>query len=40
LTLTPEGERRLRSVHDQLRPEREALTRILREVEGQRPAAS
>ena len=40
LTLTPEGERRLRLVHDQLRPEREALTRILREVDGQRPAAS
>jgi DNA-binding MarR family transcriptional regulator len=40
LTLTPEGERRLQLVHDQLRPEREALTRILREVEGQRPAAS
>jgi DNA-binding MarR family transcriptional regulator len=40
LTLTPEGERRLQLVHDQLRPEREALTRILREVEGQRPTAS
>jgi DNA-binding MarR family transcriptional regulator len=40
LTLTAEGDRRLRLVHDQLRPEREALTRILREVEGQRPAAS
>lgn len=40
LTLTPEGERRLQLVHDQLRPEREALTRILREVDGQRPAAS
>ena len=40
LTLTAEGDRRLRLVHDQLRPEREALTRILREVERQRPAAS
>jgi len=40
LTLTSEGERRLQLVHDQLRPEREALTRILREVDGQRPAAS
>ncbi|HLM92609.1 MAG TPA: MarR family transcriptional regulator [Gaiellaceae bacterium] len=40
LTLTPEGERRLQLVHDQLRPEREALTRILREVDGHRPAAS
>jgi DNA-binding MarR family transcriptional regulator len=40
LTLTAEGDRRLRLVLDQLRPEREALTRILREVEGQRPAAS
>ncbi len=40
LTLTPEGKRRLQLVHDQLRPEREALTRILREVDGQRPAAS
>jgi len=40
LTLTPEGGRRLQLVHDQLRPEREALTRILREVDGQRPAAS
>ena len=38
LTLTPEGQRRLRSVHDQLRPEREALTRILREVDGHGPA--
>ena len=38
LTLTPEGQRRLRSVHDQLRPEREALTRILHEVDGQGPA--
>jgi len=34
LTLTPEAERRLRSVHDQLRPERQALARILREVDG------
>jgi len=40
LTLTSEGERRLQLVHDQLRPEREALTRILREVDGHRPAAS
>ena len=40
LTLTPEGERRQQLVHDQLRPEREALTRILREVDGQRPAAT
>ena len=38
LTLTPEGERRLRSVHDQLRPEREALALILRELDGQGPA--
>lgn len=38
LTLTPEGERRLRSVHEDLRPERESLTRILREVEGHGPA--
>jgi DNA-binding MarR family transcriptional regulator len=34
LTLTPEGERRLAAVHDQLRPEREALARLLREVDG------
>jgi DNA-binding MarR family transcriptional regulator len=38
LTLTPEGERRLRSVHDQLRPEREALASILRELDGRSPA--
>jgi len=38
LTLTPEGERALRSVHDQLRPEREALAHILREVDGHSPA--
>jgi DNA-binding MarR family transcriptional regulator len=38
LTLTPEGERALRSVHDQLRPEREALAHILREVDGHGPA--
>jgi DNA-binding MarR family transcriptional regulator len=31
LTLTPEGERRLAAVHDELRPEREALIRLLRE---------
>jgi DNA-binding MarR family transcriptional regulator len=37
LTLTPEGERRLRSVHDQLRPEREALALILRELDGKAP---
>jgi len=39
LTLTPEGERRLTSVHDELRPEREALARILREVDGHGPGA-
>ena len=33
LTLTSEGERRLTMVHDELRPEREALARILREVD-------
>ena len=38
LTLTPEGERALRSVHDQLRPEPEALAHILREVDGHSPA--
>ena len=38
LTLTPEGERALRSVHDQLRPESEALAHILREVDGHSPA--
>jgi DNA-binding MarR family transcriptional regulator len=38
LTLTPEGERRLRSVHHQLRPERKALALILRELDGQSPA--
>jgi len=38
LTLTPEGERALRSVHDQLRPERETLAHILREVHGHCPA--
>jgi DNA-binding MarR family transcriptional regulator len=38
LTLTPEGERRLRSVHDQLRPERKALALILHELDGQGPA--
>ena len=38
LTLTPEGERRLTTVHDQLRPEREALARILRELDGHSPA--
>ena len=38
LTLTPEGERALQSVHDQLRPEREALAHILREVDGHGPA--
>lgn len=32
LLLTPEGERRLSAVHDDLRPEREALARILRDV--------
>jgi DNA-binding MarR family transcriptional regulator len=40
LTLTPEGERRLTSVHDQLRPEREALARILREVDGRGPTGA
>ena len=40
LTLTPEGERRLTSVHDELRPEREALTRILREVDGHGPTGA
>jgi DNA-binding MarR family transcriptional regulator len=40
LTLTPEGERRLTSVHEVLRPEREALARILRELDGpSRPGA-
>ena len=34
LTLTPEGERRLAAVHEQLRPEREALVKLLREVDG------
>jgi DNA-binding MarR family transcriptional regulator len=38
LTLTREGERRLRSVHDQLRPGREALALVLRELDGQSPA--
>jgi DNA-binding MarR family transcriptional regulator len=36
LTLTPEGERRLAAVHDELRPEREALAEVLRHLE---PAA-
>jgi DNA-binding MarR family transcriptional regulator len=34
LTLTPNGEKRLTAVHERLRPEREALTRILRELDG------
>jgi len=34
LTLTAEGERRLAAVHEDLRPEREALIRLLREVDG------
>jgi DNA-binding MarR family transcriptional regulator len=34
LTLTAEGERRLVAVHDELRPEREALIRLLGEVDG------
>jgi DNA-binding MarR family transcriptional regulator len=33
LTLTAEGERRLAAVHDELRPEREALVRLLREAD-------
>jgi DNA-binding MarR family transcriptional regulator len=37
LTLTPEGEKRLAAVHDDLRPEREALVRLLREVDGRGP---
>jgi DNA-binding MarR family transcriptional regulator len=37
LTLTVEGERRLRAVHEELRPEREALVRLLREVDGRGP---
>jgi DNA-binding MarR family transcriptional regulator len=40
LTLTPEGEQRLTSVHDELRPEREALARILREVDGHSPTGA
>lgn len=38
LTLTPEGERRLGAVHDELRPEREALVRLLREVDMRGPS--
>ncbi len=33
LTLTPEGERRLAAVHDELRPEREALVCLLRDAD-------
>jgi DNA-binding MarR family transcriptional regulator len=40
LTLTPEGEQRLTSVHDELRPEREALARILREADGHGPTGA
>ena len=40
LTLTPEGERRLTMVHDELRPEREALARILREVDTRGPTGA
>jgi DNA-binding MarR family transcriptional regulator len=39
LTLTPEGERRLTRVHDDLRPERAALAEFLRSLEAE-PAAS
>jgi DNA-binding MarR family transcriptional regulator len=34
LTLTADGEKRLAAVHEDLRPEREALIRLLREVDG------
>ena len=34
LTLTAEGEKRLAAVHEELRPEREALMSLLREVDG------
>jgi DNA-binding MarR family transcriptional regulator len=34
LTLTAEGEKRLAAVHDELRPERNALVHLLREVDG------
>ena len=40
LTLTAEGERRLAAAHDELRPEREALVRLLREVDGRGPASA
>ena len=40
LTLTPEGERRLVAVHDQLRPEREALVKLLREVDARSPTGA
>jgi DNA-binding MarR family transcriptional regulator len=35
LTLTHEGERRLATAHEELRPERQALVRLLREVGGE-----
>jgi DNA-binding MarR family transcriptional regulator len=34
LTLTADGEKRLAAVHEELRPEREALVRLLRETDG------
>lgn len=40
LTLTAEGERRLAAVHDELRPEREALVRLLREVDEPLPTGA
>ena len=40
LTLSPEGERRLAAVHDQLRPEREALVKLLREVDARSPTGA
>jgi DNA-binding MarR family transcriptional regulator len=40
LTLTAEGEKRLAAVHDELRPERNALVRLLRDVDGRGPTGA
>ena len=40
LTLTAEGERRLAAVHEELRPERQALANLLREVDGRGSSGS